>query len=443
MSPQRSHPRSEQAIFAALSDLNGIWRGKRLPVTQSDKIVSDGLRMPLSVCVVDVWGEDIDGSELVLASGDADGVCVPTGRAPVTMDYLSPAGALMPVWMHREDGTPFGADPRQVLAAVQAELTALGMTAVVGIELEFYLYCAGGELAPPLPPGHAKGDKTISDEILSLNELERFEALIADIYHAAAAADIAADGATSEAGPGQFEVNFRHIADPLKAADDVMIFKQLVRGFARRHGLGASFMAKPYGTRSGSGLHVHFSIIDRDGGNLFDDGSDQGSSLLHHAVAGLLSSMQENTLIWAPHANSYRRLLPGAHAPAAVSWGYENRTSALRIPGGDTRARRIEHRVAGADANPYLLLSAILGGALNGIETNAHPPAPVTGNAYEQSLPQLAGDWGTAVSAFEDGVSAAFNSELRRAMVQTKRQEIMRFRREVSAFEYQSYLDVV
>jgi glutamine synthetase len=192
-------------------------------------------------------------------------------------------------------------------------------------------------------------------------------------------------------------------------------------------------------------MHVHFSLLDAEGRNVFDNGGDEGTERMRHAVAGLIRTMAENTLVFAPHENSYRRLLPGSHAPSSVAWGYENRTVAIRIPGGSHKARRIEHRVAGADANPYLVLASILGGALLGIEGQWEPPAPLVGDAYTQVIETLPPDWASAIEAFEKGVHVeqVFSKRLRRMFVQCKLQELRRFTRHVTDFEYHSYLEAV
>ena len=154
--------------------------------------------------------------------------------------------------------------------------------------------------------------------------------------------------------------------DPLKAADDALYFKRFVKGIARKYELAASFMAKPFLDRAGNGFHVHFSLLDRDGKNVFDNGTADGSEVMRHAVGGILSLMRASSLVFAPHRNSYRRLTPNAHVASEVGWGYETRAAAVRIPGGANAARRIEHRVAGADANPYLVLAAVLGRGARG-----------------------------------------------------------------------------
>ena len=433
-----------ETIFACICDLNGIMRGKRVPVEQLDKITSGALRMPLSLLSMDIWGEDIEDNELVFDTGDADGLCDFTGRPLSPVDWTSRPAAFAQLWMREEDGRPFMGDPRRALAAVVDRYKALGLTPVVATELEFYI--VDPSAAVPQPPcSPVTGKRLDSDGALSLDELQHFDAFLNEVYDACAAQAIPADAAISENGAGQFEINLLHVADPLEAADDAVLFKRLVRGIARKHGFAATFMAKPYGDRAGSGMHVHFSLNDAEGRNAFDNGGEEGTEILRHAVAGLIRTMQENALVFAPHENSFRRLLPGAHAPSSVAWGYENRTVAVRIPGGSPKARRIEHRVAGADANPYLVLASILGGALLGIEGKWKPPLPVSGDAYSQNLETLPPDWASAIEAFSRGphVTQIYARRLQRMFVQCKLQELRRFTRHVTEFEYHSYLEAV
>jgi hypothetical protein len=245
--------------------------------------------------------------------------------------------------------------------------------------------------------------------------------------------------------PPAFEINLMHQADLLKAADDAWLFKLLVKGLARKWGFAASFMAKPYEDYAGNGMHVHFSVLDAKGDNIFDDGSRKGSDVLRQAVAGCLAAMPGSGLLFAPHGNSYDRLVPGAHAPTGICWAYENRTSAIRIPGGNPKARRIEHRVAGGDINPYLVLAGVLGAALVGIEDEMTPPEPITGNAYALDLPQMPMQWGDAIEAFERDATVAriFEPDLIRNLLLTKRQE-MRDLEELSPEErVELYLDTV
>jgi len=433
-----------ETVFACVCDLNGTMRGKRLPVEQAMKILDGGLRMPLSILSLDVWGEDIEGNELVFETGDSDGICDFTGRPIVLINWTSRPSALAMLWMREEDGTPFSGDPRRALADVVDRYKARGLTPVVATELEFYLYDPSD--TQPQPPCSPITEKRLgSDGAMSLDELQHFDAFLDDVYDACAEQGIQADAAISENGAGQFEINFVHVADALKAADDAVLFKRLVRGIARKHGFAATFMAKPYGERSGSGMHVHFSLENEAGENLFDNGGDEGTPLMLNAVAGMLATMQENTLVFAPHENSYRRLMPGAHAPTGVAWGYENRTAAIRIPGGNPKARRIEHRVAGADTNPYLVLASILGGALVGIDGGLEPAKQISGDAYSMKLDHLPLDWATSIEAFRRGaqVQEIYSKRLQTMLVESKMQELQRFARQVTDFEYDTYLEVV
>ncbi|MDA0241076.1 MAG: glutamine synthetase family protein [Proteobacteria bacterium] len=432
------------SIQAAVCDLNGILRGKRIPTHQAKKVLDGSIRMPLSIVGVDVWGEDIVGNQQVFANGDTDGYCVPTGRGIIPVNWTSRPSALIPLWMFEEGDQPFLADPRQALARIVERYRVLGLRPVVATELEFYLVDPDADAAtPPISP--YTGKRLDSDAILSIDELDDFGAFFQEVYEECGKQGIPADAALAENGVGQFEINMRHTADPLKAADDAVLFKRLVKGVARKHRLSATFMAKPYGTRSGNGFHVHFSLIDESGRNVFDDGTSEGAPILSQAVGGLLGAMSESTLVFAPHFNSYRRLRPDTHAPTSVSWGYENRTTAIRIPGGDPEARRIEHRVAGADANPYLVVAAILGAALYGIEHEIVPPDPFPGRAYAERFPKLPADWASAVNAFEDGdvIPAFFDDTLRSMFVACKRQEIAGFASNVTDFEFAAYLEII
>lgn len=433
-----------RTIRVAAADLNGQARGKRVPSRFADKVVEEGTRFPMSVLNLDIWGEDIDGSPLVLESGDRDGVLKPTERGFMPMPWLDAPTALLPIWMFHEDGRPFGGDPRHALHAVLQRYEARGLTPVCAVELEFFLIDDSGRKLQ-VPPSPRSGKRRVAGEILSLRALDQFDTFFTDLYDACEEMDIPADTAISEAGLGQFEINLMHCDDALRAADDAWLFKMLVKGMARKHGFAASFMAKPYEDYAGSGLHIHFSVLDEEGNNIFDDGGEKGTDTLRHAVAGCLKAMPGSALVFAPHANSFDRMVPDSHAPTGISWAYENRTSAIRIPSGNPAARRIEHRVSGGDVNPYLMMAAVLGAAINGIEDAQEPSAPITGNAYAADLPQIPGDWKTAIDVFEKDpeVARIFPAELIRNFVLTKRQE-MHYMEELTPSEQVSiYLDTV
>ena len=411
-------------IRYAVCDLNGQARGKRTIGADAEKLGSGSARLPLTVLNLDLWGEDIEDSPLLFDTGDADGTLLPTERGAVPMPWLASVSELHPMWAFNEDGSAFEGDPRHALDRVLSRYQDRGWQVIAATELEFYLCDATGDMPSP-PKDPVTGKAQTRGEITSLRVLDAFDGFFTDLYAACDAMGIPAQTAISEGGVGQFEVNLTH-QDAMKAADDTWLFKHMVKGLARKHGHIASFMAKPYSDDAGNGLHVHFSVVDGSGANIFDDGGAGGTDMLRHAVAGCLQAMEASTLIFAPHANSYTRLVKGSHAPTAICWGYENRTASIRIPGGPPQARRIEHRVAGGDTNPYLMLAAVLGAAINGIEDAAQPPAAVTGNAYQQDLPQLARDWQSAVDLFASSADIAriFTPMLIDNLTRTKRQEL-------------------
>lgn len=430
-------------IRYAVCDLNGIARGKRTPACDAKKLSGGSARMPRTCLNLDLWGEDIEDSPLLFDAGDADGMLLPTDRGAVPMPWLPEPSELHPMWMFEEDGSPFAGDPRHALNEVIQRFARRGWNILAATELEFTLVDpTRNDIAPPKDP--MSGKPAFQGHINTLETLDAFDAFFTDLYAACDAMDIPAQTAISEGGVGQFEVNLTH-QNAMKAADDTWLFKHMVRGVARKHNLGATFMAKPYPDDAGNGMHVHFSVVDQIGKNIFDNGGSEGSELLISSVAGCLQAANDSTLIFAPHANSFARLVPGAHAPTSICWGYENRTAAIRIPGGPSAARRVEHRVAGGDTNPYLMLAAILGAALNGIEGGLSPPPPIAGNAYDQEHPQLASSWNAAIDAWENSleIRRIFPPMLIDNLTRTKRQEMRKYQLLDAAKRIQLLLDVI
>jgi glutamine synthetase len=432
-----------QTFRVAACDLNGRMRGKRLPASFADKLDDGSLRMPLSALNLDIFGADIEGSPLVFDSGDIDGRLFATDRGAVPLPWLEEPQALVPMVMHYEDGTPFTGDPRHALSAVLARYAARGWEVFAATELEFTLVDPSGKSLKTIRDPRS-GRRMKAPGILSLGQMDAFDEFLSALYSAGAEMGIPVESAISEAGIGQFELTLHH-QSALRAADDTWLFKTLITGLARRHGYVATFMAKPFDADSGNGMHMHFSVLDAEGNNVFDDGTPRGTDVLRSAVAGCLAAMPASTLIFAPHANSYARLVPGAHAPTGAGWGYENRTAALRIPGGAGAARRIEHRVAGGDINPYLTFAAILGAAITGIDDAMTPPDPIAGNAYEADLPQLAADWESAIDLFEADplIARIFPADLIANLVMTKRQEHARIDQMAAEDHWKVYLETV
>jgi glutamine synthetase len=276
-----------------------------------------------------------------------------------------------------------------------------------------------------------------------LDVLNQHQELMEDLRLACELQDLPFDGVVKESAPSQYEINMHHVDNPVLAAKQILMMKRLIKGVAGKYGLIASFMSKPFESESGNGMHVHCSLLDEKGNNVFDDGSERGSALLQQAIAGCLRYMPDSMVVFAPSYNAYRRFQPGSHAPIFASWGYENRTVAVRVPAGNHASRRLEHRVAGADANPYLLFASILGAMLEGMEQQLAPPKPTAGDGYAQTglapLPQYMHE---ALELFSqsDFIRSALGGELQRIFRLTKTQEVEEFRRRVTALEYQTYL---
>ena len=387
---KRRHP-ATATLDIILPDLAGIARGKRLSVGASEGALA-GLTFASSIYGIDSCGVNVDASGLIWEEGDADRPCLVdwTTLAPVPW---RDGGAQVLAGLGEHGGGAFFADPRAVLAGVAGRFSSLGLQAVCALELEFYLLReqARGRSAGPL---RVLPDAT-PGQVYGLQPLEDREGFLSRVADFCAAQDLPAKGAVSEYAPDQFEVNLGHLPDPVRAADHAFLLKRAVRAAARAEGLLATFMAKPLPGQSGSGLHVHVSLLTADGDNLFA----RDEQALHHAVAGLQATMAEAMLLWAPNANGYRRLRPLSYAPNAPTWGHNNRTVALRIPTSGPAARRIEHRVAGADANPYLVLAAVLAGIHHGLTHALEPDAPISGNAYAQVAPSLPLSWDRAIEA--------------------------------------------
>lgn len=437
-------------VDAFVVDVNGVARGKSLPRSAAQKLFDGGLRMPRSSFAFDIWGQDVIGAGLVAETGDNDGLCLPVAGRVHVMPWDAEDGAEGDTAAHAlmtmqdAGGKPFFADPRHVLARVLARLAEKGLTPVVALELEFYLIDAmPDDWGRPQPPRNPRTSRRAHQaQTYGLDEMSDFSALLDDINAACAVQGIPADGTLSENGPAQYEINLHHRDDALAAADDAVLLKRTIKGVAARHGMMAS---KPYGARSGSGMHVHVSLLDGDGRNVFAGDSKTmktGSDALGHALAGLLAALPDSMAVLAPHANSWRRFRAGSHAPTTASWGYDNRSAALRIPAGGVDATRIEHRVAGADANPYLLLAVILQGILDGLEAKAAPPPETAGNAYQSQAARLPHRWDDALALFAQSafIDRAFGAEFKKVFLACKEQEREIIEAEVSSVEHDAYL---
>jgi glutamine synthetase len=253
------------------------------------------------------------------------------------------------------------------------------------------------------------------------------------------------DTVLHENSPGQFEINLLHGPDPCLAADQAILLKRCIKGVAKRHGMRACFMAKPFGELAGSGMHVHTSLLDRDGAFFFADSNGGPAPTIFHAIGGMLASLPDMMLIFAPHSNSYRRFHRNSHAPMTAGWAWGDRSAAVRAIDGKPSALRIEHRVAGADANPYLVLASILNAIADGLEQQIDPGEAQKGTPTSAREARLPLDWRSAIERFEDSTIAAnqFGERARDVIAACKWQDFDGLLLRVPPAEYETYLGTV
>ncbi|WBO21213.1 glutamine synthetase family protein [Sphingomonas abietis] len=426
------------------TSLGGVPRGKRLRRSELLKLYEGSAFLPGSIVAVDILGADCEDTGMVWETGDADRIAraVPGGLVPAP--WLGEDVAQVMCSLHDLDGeiTPF--DPRAVLARVLDRFAADGLTPVVACEMEFYLVeSRRGRVSLRSSPFTRR--KPAANEAHGLSETEDAADFLRALWRAADAQGVPVEGASSEASPGQLELTLHHQADALKAGDHAILFKRIAKGVARPLGCEATFMAKPFAEIAGSGMHIHMSMLDAAGANIFAAEAAEGTPALAHAIGGMAQTMADAMAVLAPNANSFRRYVARSYAPVSPTWGINNRTVALRIPAGSAASRRVEHRVAGADANPYLALAVVLAGAHHGLTNNIDPGAMTLGDGY--SAPVAAGDplptdWLKAIDRFE--ASSVMRDYLGDAFVDlyatVKRTEQARFNAAVTSLDYDWYL---
>jgi glutamine synthetase len=437
------HPQV-RAVDLLLPDLMGIPRGKRVTVEELEGVHRNGLLLPASMFALDVLGGTVQATGLGFDEGDADRVCLPLPGSLVAVPWLGDHVAQMHVAMYEHDRKPFFGDPRHALENVLGRFAPLGLRPVMAVELEFYLVdrerTPEGQAQPPKQP--LSGRREHKTQINSMAELDQYSAVLDAIHAAAATQELPTGTVLAEYGPGQFEVNLHHVDDALLACDHAIRLKRLIKGVALQHGMDATFMPKPYRDHAGSGAHLHVSLVNADGHNIFAADDPAGSPALRHAIGGLAATINDTMAVCAPTANSYRRFQPEAYVPLNPSWSVNNRGVAFRVPHGPPASRRVEHRVAGAEANPYLLSAMVLAGMHLGITQKLDPGPVLAGNAYRDTTPTIPLSWPEALNAFEQSSFAReyLGERFTRLYAQTRRGEMQDFSSYVSALEYSWYL---
>ncbi|MBY0567215.1 MAG: glutamine synthetase family protein [Hyphomonadaceae bacterium] len=383
-------------IEVLIPDLNGVVRGKVFPAQKFLQSERDGsLRIPSSIYLLTVTGEYADEADEAISTQDPDVVMRPDFETIcVAPGYKTPTAFVYADTFHT-DGQPYDIAPRYVLRRVMKLYEEAGLRPVVAPELEFYLTQVNTDPDLPLmPPAGRSGRSETSPQPYGLEAITEYEDLIENIYEHAEAASLHLDTMIHESGTAQLEINFNH-GDPVHVSDQVLVFKRIVRQVALKHGVYATFMAKPMENQPGSAMHLHVSVVDaKKGTNLFgvspENGSDGNTDLFRHFVGGLQKYLGECAPLFAPNVNSFRRMRPDFSAPINLQWGYDNRSCGLRVPISQPENRRIENRLPGADANPYLAIAAVLACGYIGIRDKVAPADMVQGSAYKwaRTLPR-------------------------------------------------------
>ena len=438
------NPELEKIEFIYV-DFNGIPRGKNASPKTLIKASEGGLKMPISSYVLDVWGDNPKGTGLVM-SGDGDAICRIVESSLAITPWSSRNTAQCIVSMEDGNGDAIYADPRNVLNSILSRFKNLGLRPVIAPEMEFYLIDKqlqkNGHPQMPLIPGTNRRYEEV--QLLNLSEMDDFEEFFELVEKSAISLGIPAETAIKECAPGQFEINLLHHNDALLMADQAFLMKRLIKNCARKFNLNATFMAKPFSEEAGNGMHAHLSIIDKDGKNIFKvNKNKQPEGVFASAIAGLLKNAPDFLSFYAPHSNSYRRLVHNAdHAPTTLSWGNENRTALVRLPEASNKATRLEFRLPSADSNPYLVFASILASVLNGIENEFNLEKETIGNAHAQHEPELGITWREAVhkTSVSSVVKEFFGDRFQQSYQCVKESEIKRFESTITDFEYNSYL---
>jgi glutamine synthetase len=436
-----------QEIELMLPDMNGIIRGKVVPAQRFLKGVEQAnLRIASSIMIVTMTGDYPEIAE----SGnpdddldlDPDSVLIPDPRSiRVAPGYRTPTATVV-TDAYTHDGVPVPLAPRTVLKNVLALYEARGWQPVIAPEVEFFL--TARNVDPDLPletPAGRSGRADAVSQPYGIEALNEYEDLIEQVYEYCDIADLDIETMIHEAGAAQLEINFNH-GDALSLADQTLVFKRIVRQVALANGVYATFMAKPMDRQPGSAMHIHKSMLDASTGrNLFANTNGTDSKLFRSYIAGLQKFLPECTPLFAPNVNSFRRMRPQFSAPINVQWGRDNRTCGLRVPMSDGRNRRIENRLPGADANPYLAIASSLACGYIGMEMELEPSAPLTGSAYKlpRSLPRTLDE---ALDRFKacKPIQAVLGETFSRCFIAVKEHELDAYEGVVSAWEREHLL---
>ena len=433
-------------------DMNGILRAKRIPRAEVETFFAKGLTGPGRTPIMNTLGDCCEPLGLGILDGDPDKRFWPVAGSLAPIPWLASATHQVLANWTELDEEPLSWNVRTILKNALRPLTEMGLKVVVATELEFYLLEQGDGTVPQPKLGRIPGTGLGQGGTQYCNpeDMAEFDTFLEGVRLACEAQNLPATTAHLEFAPGQFEINLHHVDDVVLACDHAVLLKRLIKGVAASQGMGATFMAKPFAEEPGNGLHIHISVYDQDGNNIFADPDSSETppvgEKMRAAIGGLGVMMKDCQAVFAPNANSYRRLKPGCYAPLSPNWGYNHRNVSLRIPVSDPKNLRIEHRVAGADANPYLVMAAVLAGIHHGLANQCEPGTHVPeGSFLEEEEITLATDWPRALDNWlaSDVVPDYFGEHFTKLFEMTRRDEYDQFREVVSNLDYEWYLRTV
>lgn len=424
-------------VECLVPDMNGVLRGKALPAAKFLKAIEDrALYLPSSAFLVSIDGRYSGSVDEGFAYQDPDMRMVPD----IATLCLAPGGGPGKAYVFADafhmDDRPWMASPRHVLRAVLDLYRQRGWRAVVAPELEFYLTAPNPDPDRPVTaPVGRNGRSESVQHPYDMAALEQFEPVIRRLYDYAAAAGLPLDTLIHESGTAQLEINFLH-GDALPLADKVLLFKRMTRQAAQEGGMQATFMAKPIAAQAGSSMHLHMSVVDEAGNTLFAGRDGADTEMFGHFIGGLQKYIPEVMPLLAPNVNSFRRIRPNHSAPANIEWSHDNRSCGLRVPAGGRTARRVENRLPGADANPYLAIAGSLLCGYLGVEEKIARSTEASGNAYRSrsTLPKTMEE---ALDRFAacDPVRAVLGEDFFQTYLRVKSVELDLFQSVVTSWE--------
>lgn len=430
-----------EEVDCAVPDIAGVARGKTMPAEKFVKL--DSVHLPISIFHQTITGDYVgfeeDGEELY---AESDLIMVPDLATIRPAPWASSPTAQVIHDAQWQNGEPVEIAPRNVLKSILDLYRKEGWEPVIAPEIEFYLTKTNPDPDYPLEaPTGRSGRKGAGRQAYSLGAVDEYDKIVDDIYGYAERQYLKIDTIIGEGGAAQLEINLLH-GDPVELADQVFLFKRTIREAAFAHSCYATFMAKPLENQPGSAMHIHQSIVDRKTGqNVFTEANGQPTKLFSNFLAGQQTYLPAAICLLAPYVNSYRRLVPDSAAPINVEWGFDNRSAGLRVPISPDNARRVENRLAGADANPYLAIAAGLACGYLGMKNALEPRPPVVGNAYGKDH-QLPRGLLEALTDFEESkdLRDVLGQRFSHVYLALKRNEFEEFMRVISPWEREHLL---